>query len=74
MFLLRLTVILIPLALAIALLIDPGMFPGARSYRGPIMVGLVLLAALNAVRLARAWQIETRDRRLQQIPKKPLGL
>jgi len=74
MLLLRLTVILIPLALAIALLIDPGLFPGARNYRGPITVGLVLLAALNALRLARAWQIETREQRLQQIPKKPLGL
>ena len=74
MFLLRLTVILVPLALAIALLIDPGVFPGARNYRFPIIVGLILLAALNGVRLARSWQIETRERRLQQIPKKPLGL
>ena len=74
MFLLRLTVILIPLALAIALLIDSSLFPGARNYRIPVVVGLVLLAALNAVRLARARQIETRERRLQQIPKKPLGL
>jgi hypothetical protein len=74
MFLLRLTVILLPSTLAIALLIDPGLFPGAQRYRVPITVGLVLLAALNAVRLARAWQIETRERRLQQIPKKPLGL
>lgn len=74
MLLLRLTVILLPLTLAVALLIDPGLFPGARTYRFPITVGLVLLAALNGVRLARAWQIETRERRLQQIPKKPLGL
>ena len=74
MLLLRLTVILIPLTLALALVIDPGLFPNARNYRFPVIVGLVLLAALNAVRLARAWQIETRERRLQQIPKKPLGL
>ncbi len=74
MVLVRLTVILIPLALAVAPLIDPSLFPGARNYRVPIVVGLVLLAALNALRLARARQIETRDQRLQQIPKKPLGL
>jgi hypothetical protein len=74
MLLLRVTVILLPLALAITLLIDPGLFPGARNYRIPITVGLVLLSALNAVRLARAWQIETREERLQRIPKKPLGL
>ena len=74
MLLLRLTVILIPLALALALVIDPSLFPGARNYRFPVVVGLILLAALNGVRLTRAWQIETRERRLQQIPKKPLGL
>ena len=74
MLLLRLTVILIPLALAIAILVDAGLFHGARYYRVPVVVGLVLLAALNALRLARAWQTQTRDERLRQIPKKPLGL
>lgn len=74
MFLLRLTVILIPIALAIALLVNPATFPGARAYRVPIIVGLLLLSALNALRLARARQIETRERRLREIPKKPLGL
>jgi uncharacterized integral membrane protein len=72
--LLRLTVILLLLALAVALVVDPGLFPGARNYRFPVIVGLILLAALNGVRLARAWQMQTRERRLQQIPKKPLGL
>lgn len=74
MLLLRLTVILIPLALAIAVFVDPAIFPNARNYRVPIMVGLVLLAALNATRLARTWQIETRDERMRKVPKKPLGL
>ena len=74
MFLLRLTVILLLLALVVALVVDPGLFPGARNYRFPVIVGLILLAALNGVRLARAWQMATRERRLQQIPKKPLGL
>lgn len=74
MLLLRLTVILVPLALAILLLIDPGLFPGARTYRTPIIAGLVLLAALNAARLSRAWLNETRERRMQRIPKRPLGL
>lgn len=74
MLLLRLTAVLIPLALAIALVIDPGLFPGAHNYRVPIVIGLVLLAALNAVRLARAWQVETREERMRRIPKKPLGL
>ena len=74
MLLLRLTVILIPLALAIALYLDPAIFPGARNYPGPIIAGLVLLAALNGVRFARVWQVETREERLRRIPKKPLGL
>ena len=74
MLLLRLMVVLIPLALAVALFIDPTLFPGAMRYRTPVTVGLVLLAALNALRLARVWQIETREERMRQIPKKPLGL
>ena len=74
MLLLRLTIILIPVALAIALYFDPGIFPNARNYRTPIVVGLVLLAALNGMRLARVRQIETRQDRLRQVPKKPLGL
>lgn len=74
MLLLRLTVILIPVALVIVLLVDPDVFPGARDHRVPIVVGLVLLSALNALRMARAWSIETREKRLQGIPKKPLGL
>ena len=74
MLLLRLTVILIPIAVALLLLIDPDVFPGARAHRVPIVVGLTLLSALQALRLGRAWSAGTREKRLQQIPKKPLGL
>lgn len=74
MVLLRLAIILLTLALAIALLIDPGLFPGAPNLRVPVVIGLILLAALNFLRFSRARQTQTREQMLKQIPKKPLGL
>jgi hypothetical protein len=74
MMLLRLAIILLTLALAIILLIAPGRFPGAPNLRVPVVIGLILLAALNFLRFARARQTQTREQMLKQIPKKPLGL
>ncbi len=71
---LRLAVILLILGLAIALLADPHLFPGAPNGRVPVVVGLLLLAALNGMRLSRSWAARNRQRQLDEIPKKPLGL
>jgi uncharacterized membrane protein len=74
MMLLRLVIILIILGLAVTLLVAPNLFPAARNARIPVVVGLVLLAALNLLRLSRAWQAHRRVHMLDEIPKKPLGL
>lgn len=74
MMLLRLVVILIILGLALALVVAPNLFPAAPNARIPVVVGLVLLAALNLLRLSRAWQAQRRAHILEEIPKKPLGL
>ena len=71
---LRLTVIVLSLGLAIALLVRPSLFPGARGTRIPIVAALVLLALLNVMRILRARQALMREERLSKIPKKPLGL
>ncbi len=70
----RLAIVLLTLALAIALLIDPRLFPGAPNGRVPVVIGLALLAALNFMRLSRARQAQRRAEVMGRIPKKPLGL
>jgi hypothetical protein len=74
MMLLRLAVVLIILGLAVSLVIDPRLFPGSPNVRVPAVIGLVLLAALNGLRLSRSWAARIRQRQLDEIPKKPLGL
>ena len=74
MLLPRLIIIVITAGFAIALLVAPRLFPGAPNLRIPVVIGLLLLAALNFLRYSRARQAMTRDQRLQQVPKKPLGL
>ncbi len=71
---LRLAIALLTVTLAIALLVEPGLFPGAPEGRVPVIVGLVLLAALNFMRLSRTRQAQRRMKVMDQIPKKPLGL
>ena len=71
---LRLAVIVFIVALAITLSVAPSLFPGAPNVRVPVIVGLVLLAALNGLRLSRSWAARSRERQLDEIPKKPLGL
>lgn len=72
--LLRLVIILLILILAIALLISPRLFPGAPNVRIPVIIGLFLLGALNVMRLSRSWAARNRQRQLDEIPKRPLGL
>jgi regulator of sirC expression with transglutaminase-like and TPR domain len=74
MMYLRLAVTVFIVALAIALSVAPSLFPGAQNVRVPVIVGLVLLAALNGLRLSRSWAARSRERQLDEIPKKPLGL
>ena len=74
MMLLRLVIIVIIMGLALALVVAPNLFPAARNARIPVVVGLVLLAALNLLRLSRVWQAQRRAHMLEEIPKKPLGL
>jgi hypothetical protein len=71
---LRVTVIILSLGLAIALMVRPAMFPGASGTRIPIVAALVLLAMLNVMRILRTRQAQMREERLSRIPKKPLGL
>jgi hypothetical protein len=71
---LRVTVIVLSLGLAIALLVRPSMFPGASGTRIPVVAALVLLALLNVMRILRARQSAMREERLSKIPKNPLGL
>jgi hypothetical protein len=71
---LRLAVIVLIVALAIALSVAPSLFPGAPNVRVPVIAGLVLLAALNGLRLSRFWAARNRQRQIDEIPKKPLGL
>lgn len=74
MTLFRLATILICAGFAIALMVDPALFPGAPSGRVPVIVGLFLLAALNYLRFIRSRQAQRRQAMMDQIPKKPLGL
>ena len=71
---LRVSVVLLSLGLAIAMLVRPSLFPGARTTRIPVVVALVLLALINVMRILRARQIQMRTERLGKISKKPLGL
>jgi hypothetical protein len=74
MTLFRIAIILITLGFAIALIVDPRLFPGAPSGRIPVIIGLFLLAALNYLRLIRARQAQQRQHMIDEVPKKPLGL
>jgi hypothetical protein len=71
---LRVTVIVLSLGLAIALLVRPSMFPGAQGTRIPVVAALALLALLNVMRILRSRQAAMREERLSKIPKNPLGL
>jgi len=74
MLVFRIAFILITAGFAVALMVDPALFPGAPNGRVPVIIGLLLLAALNYLRLIRSRQAQRRQAMMDQIPKKPLGL
>jgi hypothetical protein len=74
MTLFRIAIIVICAGFAVALMIRPALFPGAPSGRVPVIIGLLLLAALNYLRFVRSRQAQRRQALMDQIPKKPLGL
>ena len=74
MLLFRVALIGITAGFAIALMVDPALFPGAPNGRVPVIIGLLLLAALNYLRLIRSRQALRRQAMMDEVPKKPLGL